>query len=367
MVTDVVVVGGGIVGLMAALRLRQEGLDVTVLDGGGPGSGASPQAAGVLAPLLDQPKPEPLLAALVDAAARWPRWLEEWDDAGTAPALGRGVLVVAETAFHLAELRQMEKLAQAVDKDARLLDAAQVRQAVPGVAASAQGGLFYPNAAWLDPRALYRAVVGRCLQAGVRLRWGTPAVGFELRGSRVRGVRVAAEIVPGGAVVLAAGAWSGLLLASVGGRLPVVPVRGILVEVEGIQLPPWPVFGRTHHVVPRADGTAVAGGIEETGGFAAQVTARALRRVLDAQDLYPALADGAVRGHGAGLRPKTPDGLPCLGWWPGVEGLFVATGHFRQGILLAPLTAEIVASAVTGADVPMDLAPFRPGRFEDGA
>jgi glycine oxidase len=359
-------VGGGIVGLMTALRLRQEGLDVTVLDSAGPGAGASPQAAGVLAPLLDRPKPEPLLAALVDGAARWTRWLEEWDDELT-PFFRRGVLVVAETAFHMAELRQLEKPAQAVDKEARLLDAAQVRQAVPGVAASVQGGLFYPHAAWLDPRALYRAAVRRCLQAGVRLRWGTPAVGIERRGSRVRGVRVATEIVPGGAVVLAAGAWSGLLLASVGGRLPLMPVRGVLVEVEGIAVPPWPVFGRTHHVVPRADGTVVVGGIEETAGFVSQVTVRALRRVLEAQDLYPAVADGIVRGYGAGLRPKTPDGLPCLGWWPHLEGLFVATGHFRQGILLAPLTADIVASIVTGAEVPIDLSPFRPDRFEEGA
>jgi glycine oxidase len=365
MVTDVVVVGGGVVGLTAALRLRQEGLDVTVLDAGGPGAGASPQAAGVLAPLLDQAKPEPLLAMLIDAAARWPRWLEEWDDAGTAPTLRHGVLVVAETAFHLTELRQLERLAQAVDKDARLLDAAQVRQAAPSTAASVQGGLFYPGAAWLDARSLYRSLVARCLAAGVRIRWGTPAVGFERRGTRVRGVRVMGEIVPGGAVILAAGAWSGLLLASVGGRLPIVPVRGILVELEGVPAPPWPVFGRTHHVVPRPDGTVLIGGVEEQAGFAAHVTARALRRVLEAQDLYPPLADGAIRGHGAGLRPRTPDGLPCLGWWPGLDGLFVAAGHFRNGILLAPLTAEIVTAAVTGAEVPMDLGPFRPHRFEE--
>lgn len=364
MITDVVVIGGGVVGLMSAFKLRQEGLDVVVVDQWGPARGASTAAGGVLAPLLGVTKPKALMDLAVDSMARWPAWLDELDPTGRF-GIRRGVMIVAETPYHQTELKMLMPQARQTDPEAVEWTAAAVHQAAPGVASSIAGGLFYPEAGWVDPRRLYHTLYSACQLVGVRFRWGVPVLGLEMRANRVRGARVAGSVVPGGAVVLACGAWSGQLMAQMGRVLPVFPVKGTLVAVDGLPIPPFPLFGREHYLIPREDGSVLVGGTEERAGFGSDPSVAAIRKIVDAHHLYPSLDQARILGMWAGLRPATPDGLPFLGWWPEWEGLLIATGHFRNGILLGPITADIVTAILLGVDLPVNLAPFRPDRLRD--
>lgn len=364
MVTDVVVIGGGLVGLMTALELAGEGLDVTVVDAGSPGANASTRAAGVLAPLIDHRKPRALLNLCRDGLEVWPAWLETWDLAAQV-AIRRGLLAVAETASRGDALRELVPDARLVDSEARVLSRDVLHREIGGLGQYVEAALVYPGAGLVDARLVYRWVLKRAEENHVKFRWGQPVLGIELRQNRARGARIAGQVVPGGAVVLASGAASGLLVEPMGLTMPVLPVRGTLVAVEGVPAPPCPIFGQGRYLIPREDGVILVGGTEERVGFQSSVTLGGLRRIAETVDLYPALATAQFVEAWAGLRPGTPDGLPYLGWWPDIEGLFVATGHFQNGILLGPLTAELVTASIIGAELPIDLGPFRPDRYRN--
>lgn len=364
MVTDVVVIGGGLVGLMTALELAGEGLDVTVVDRGAPGSNASTAAGGVLAPLIDHRKPRVLVNLCRDGLEVWPTWLETWDLA-TQVAIRRGLLAVAETASHADTLRDLAPDARSVDSEARVLSRDVLHREIGGLGPHVEGALVYPNTGLVDVRLVYRWVLKRAEENHVKFRWGQPVLGIELRQNRARGARIAGQVIPGGAVVLTAGVESGLLLEPMGLTMPVMPVRGTLIAVDGVPAPPCPIFGQGRYLIPREDGVILVGGVEERGGFRSSVTLGDMRRIAETVDLYPALESAQFVGAWSGLRPGTPDGLPYLGWWSEIEGLFVATGHFRNGILLGPLTAELATASIIGADLPIELAPFRPDRFKD--
>jgi glycine oxidase len=362
MLTDVVVVGGGIIGLTSALRLQSEGFQVTVVERDEPAHGTSAGAGGVLAPLLDRPKPPPLVGLGISSLVRWRAVLDEWE-LKPLVAWREGVVVAAETRQHLADLEALLPEARSADPQVERLDRLSIHHLVPGLGAQVEGGLYYPSFARVDAGLLVRLLYQRAREKGVRFRSGVLALSIETRSGHVRGVRIAGEVVPGGAVVLAAGAWTGQILALAGEVLPVYPVRGTYVILEGALVPPFPVFGRGRHIIPRPDGRLLIGGVEEQAGFAPGASLAAVRRLSETHDLYPPMAGGRVAELWSGWRPATPDSLPVLGWWPGVEGLFVASGHFRNGILLAPITADVVATALLQADLPLDLTPFAPGRF----
>jgi glycine oxidase len=365
MVTDAVVIGGGVIGVMTALRLSREGLTVTVVDAGEPGDGASARAGGVLAPLLDQPKPVPLVSWGVRSLARWPEVLDEWE-LRDAVGWALGALAVAESVQHRTDLERLRPLAEKVDDGVTWLEERDLDSVVPGLGRHVTAGLLYPGAARVDaPRAL-SALYRRAREVGVRFRWGVPALGVEVRGDHVRGVRLAGEVVPGGVVVVAGGAWTGQLLETMGELVPVFPVQGVLVAVADAVAPRLPVFGRGRYVIPRPDGLLLLGGTEAREGFRERPTVAAVRRVMDVADLYPPVRGGTVERVWAGLRPATPDGLPVIGAWPGVEGLAIAAGHYRNGWLLAPVTADLVRAWVLGEPWPEDAAPFRPDRFRLG-
>ncbi|HZS24644.1 MAG TPA: glycine oxidase ThiO [Gaiellaceae bacterium] len=326
---DAIVVGGGVIGLASAWRAQQRDLRVCVLDSGAPGRGATHAAAGVLAP---DPETPGFTALARRSAELWPAFAEELGDVGYTRC---GSLVLA---FDESELEE------------GWIDGDTCRALEPGVSPDCVGGLLLDEDAQADPRRVAAALVERI--DDVRAKADVVAVSPQhvdlADGSRLEAQRV----------VLAAGAWTARRLAK---RLPVEPVKGQTIRLRG-PLPATRIIRSGHvYVVPRASGETVLGATVERAGFDDVPTDEATELLLrQAIRAVPAIAELEVAEATAGLRPGTPDDGPLIGEW---EGLVVATGHFRNGILLAPITAEAVAALLVGDEPPVETLEFDPGRF----
>jgi len=365
--TDVAVVGGGIMGCSVALRLAQRGVSVTVVERAIPGAEASSAAAGMLAPQTEADRPGPMLSFGLRSRALYPALADELRDAtGIDIAYQRsGVLAVTFDEDGERALAARGAWQRAAGLAAELLgaDAAHARE--PALGPGVRAALCYPDDAQVNPAALARAFSQAAASAGARFLQGRYVRRVATASGAVTGLELDGEILPAGAVVLAAGSWSGLVD---GGGVPstvVRPARGQLVAIE--TRPPLfrhvlSVHGRGY-LVPRRDGTVVAGSTVEMVGFRKEVTVGGLAGILAlARDLVPALADAPVLSTWSNFRPYTEDQLPVLGA-TAVRGLYLATGHHRNGILLAPATADAVARLITQGDAGVDLTPFSVERF----
>jgi glycine oxidase len=365
---DVVVVGGGVVGLGVAWRAAQAGMAVTVVDPA-PGRGASWAAAGMLAPVTEVHYGEQALLRLNLAAAdRWPAFAAELEEAAGAPIGYRrcGTLTVARDADDNAALEDLYRFQLRCGLQVERLRSRDCRRLEPGLAPSVRGGVLAPGDHQVDNRAMADALVAAGERAGVRLLLGRAAE-LLVDGERVTGVTLAGGAsLPAGTVVLAAGCWSRDLGGLAAELLPPVrPVKGQLLHLRGPAADPLcrrNVRGLEVYVVPRADGRVVVGATVEEQGFDARVTAGAVHDQLRAAlELLPDVAELELAETVAGLRPGSPDNAPLLGP-AGVDGLVVATGHYRNGILLAPVTADAVAELLVSGRVPAAIAAFRPDR-----
>jgi glycine oxidase len=369
---DVVVVGGGVIGLGIAWRAAQAGMAVTVVDPA-PGRGASWAAAGMLAPVTEVHYGEQALLRLnLAAAGRWPAFAAELEQAAGTPIGYRrcGTLTVARDADDNAALEDLYRFQLRCGLEVERLRSRDCRRLEPGLAPNVRGGVLAPGDHQVDNRAMAGALVTACERAGVRLLAGRVAE-LRLDGARVTGVTVAGGAsLAAGTVVLAAGCWSRELGGLPAELLPPVrPVKGQLLHLRGPVADPLcrrNVRGLEVYVVPRADGRVVVGATVEEQGFDTRVTAGAVHDLLRAAfELLPDVAELEVVETVAGLRPGSPDNAPLLGR-AGVDGLVVATGHYRNGILLAPVTAEAVAELLATGRVPAAIAPFGPGRRDAG-
>jgi glycine oxidase len=368
---DAVIVGGGIAGLAVAHRAAAAGLRTLVLDRGRPGGAATRVAAGMLAPVSEAAFGErDLLELNLASAAQYPGWAEELAEAsGLDPGYRRcGMLLVARDRDQAEalerELAFRRENGLAVD---RLLPS-RARRAEPGLAPSIRLALDVPGDHAADPPALTAALVAALERSGGELRAGCEVVEVLVEGDRATGVRLASgERLSAGAVVVAAGCWSGQL----GGlpdeaRVPVRPVKGQLLALRdprGPGLVRRAVRSERMYLVPRGDGRYALGATVEERGFDTSVTAGALHDLLRAAaEVVPGVLELEVTEALAGLRPGTPDNAPILG--PGaIEGLHWATGHYRHGILLAPVTADIVVAGLRGQELPQAARVATPGRF----
>ncbi len=381
--TDIVVVGAGVIGLSAAWRCAQRGLSVTVLDPR-PGSGASWTAAGMLAPVTElHYEGRALLALNRESAARYPRFVAELTElTGLPVGYARcGTVQAAWDTADLAALRDLHAFQAALGVESRMLTARELREAEPGLAAGLPGGLWAADDHQIDNRLLHAALREAAAAAGVREVPGRVA-GWLLDGDRVTGVRTGdGRRVSAGITVLAAGAWSatvGGAAGSTAGRVagslppgalpPVRPIKGQTLRLRGpagllAHVVRGAVRGSPVYLVPRADGELVVGASSEEAGFDLSPRAGAVYELLrDAQLLVPALGEVRFEEVSTSVRPGSPDNLPMIG--PSVlEGLIVATGHYRNGILLAPLTADAVADLATGRPPGTDLTACDPWRF----
>ncbi|HEY7151946.1 MAG TPA: glycine oxidase ThiO [Solirubrobacterales bacterium] len=368
---DALVVGGGAIGLACAWRTARRGLRVRVLERDALGAGASSVAAGMLAPVGEASWGEEALMRMAIASARaWPRFASELEtdsrlELGYEPS---GALHVALDRDEAEELRRRFELMTALDLGVKWLRGRECRELEPGVAPACAGGVHAPQEAAIDPRPLVEA-----LAAAVERRGGELVVQAEVVDALIERGRLAGVVTGDGRehradrVVLATGAWSGVApWLPPEARPPVRPVKGQILTLRG-----GPgsrpceriVASERVYVVPRPDGRVVVGATVEERGFDVQVTAGGVHELLrEAYRALPDVAELELVETLAGLRPGTPDNAPLIG--PGgMEGLLLATGHYRNGILMTPLTSEAIAAMLASESPPEAARPAHPGRF----
>jgi glycine oxidase len=410
-VPDVIIIGGGLIGMGVAWRTAQAGADVTVIDPT-PGAGASHVAAGMVAPVTELHYGEEALLRLnLESSSMFPAFAAELEDvtglpSGFHPA---GTLAVAMDRDDLAALSDLYDFQRSLGLDVDRLTSRECRGLEPLLAPGICGGLFVADDHSADPRVLFAALAAAARRAAVLVLTepvaeiqlsgdggsetpaasatseadGTPQVQPSSdvsagTGDRVAGVRLASgELLSASTVVLAAGCWS----ASLGGLPaaavpPVRPVKGQLLRLRAPARPETSapasipertvravVRGSSVYVVPRPSGEVVVGATTEELGFDTTVTAGAVYELLrDARTLIPTITELGLAEATAGLRPGSPDNAPILGQ-SSVPGLVIATGHYRNGVLLTPLTSALIAELVTTGRTPEMIEPFSPHRF----
>jgi glycine oxidase len=370
---DVVVVGGGVIGLACAWRASQRGLEVRVLERDEPGAGASHVAAGMLAPVGEASWNELALLKLNLASAhRYADFVSELErvsgeDVGYARC---GALHVALDRDEAEELRRRHRLQDSLGLQARWLPPAGCRELEPGLAPRVAGGVHVLDEARIDPRALIRALKAALRRQGVEVLSGTEVCEAVVEGDRLAGVLTTdGALHAAGHFVLAAGCWSAAPWLPVSARPPVRPVKGqiLLLRGEAEAVCEGIVVTERVYLVPRPGGSLVVGATVEERGFDTTVTAGGVHELLrEAYRALPDVAELELVETRAGLRPGTPDNAPLIGAGA-LQGLVLATGHFRNGILLAPVTADAVAALVCGDQPDPVVLPVAPGRFEIGA
>ncbi|MER7761206.1 glycine oxidase ThiO [Streptomyces sp. NPDC097619] len=373
--SDVLVIGGGIIGLVTAWRAAQRGLRTALADPA-PGGGAAQVAAGMLAAVTELHYGEETLLGLnLASAQRYPRFAEELAEASGGLDIGFrecGTLAVALDADDRAHLRELHALQQRCGLEAQWLTGRECRRLEPMLAPGVRGGLRVDGDHQVDPRRLAAALLVACERAGV-LFHRSAAVRLTVAADRATGAELAdGTVVAADQTVLAAGSLSGRLAGVPPEALP--PVRPVKGQVLRLTVPPAyaPFLSRTVravvrggqiYLVPRENGELVVGATSEEQGWDTTVTAGGVYELLrDAHELVPGITELPLTETRAGLRPATPDNAPLLG--PStLPGLHLATGHYRNGVLLTPLTGEVLAEVLATGEVPDLARPFSPRRF----
>ncbi|MFC7216723.1 glycine oxidase ThiO [Streptomyces polyrhachis] len=377
---DTLIIGGGIIGLVTAWRLAQRGLAVAVADPA-PGAGAARVAAGMLAPVTEVHYGEDALLALnLASARRYPDFAAELAEAagGAGAADGDigyracGTLAVALDADDRAQLRELHAFHGRLGLSSQWLQGRECRRLEPMLSPAVRGGLRVDGDHQADPRRLARALLLACERAGVAVH-RTRALRLTVAGGRARGAALAdGTQVSAGRTVLAAGSLSGRLDGVPPQVLP--PVRPVKGQVLRLRIPPAaaPFLSRTVravvrgadvYLVPRENGELVVGATSEELGWDTTVTAGGVYELLrDAHELLPGLRELPLVETAAGLRPVSPDNAPLLGA-TALDGLHLATGHGRNGVLLTPVTGDALAEELTGGELPPEARPFHARRF----
>ena len=367
---DAVIIGGGVIGLSVAWRAARAGLRVAVVDPD-PGSGASHYAAGMIAPISEAEFGEDAVVALSrDSAARYPAFIAEVEaDSGRAAGYRQcGTLHVAVDADEHAALERGYQHRRAIGLPVKRLSAGATRELEPGLAPSIRSGMLVDSDHIVDPRALTAALLTACTRLGVEIHRARGTLAME--GGAVSGVLIEGnDRISASQVVLAAGCWSG----AVGGvpvedSPPVRPVKGQILRLRGApEMITRTIRGSHVYVLPRGDGRVVIGGTMEERGFDTTVVAGAVLELLrDARALVPDVSELELVEASAGLRPGSPDNAPFVGA-SNTPGLTLATGHHRNGFLLAPATADAVVGVLRGGAWPETTRPWWPSRLRHTA
>ncbi|MGA5361619.1 glycine oxidase ThiO [Streptomyces purpurascens] len=372
--SDVLVIGGGIIGLVTAWRAAQRGLATAVVDPE-PGDGAAQVAAGMLAAVTELHYGEQTLLGLnLASARRYPDFAAELTDL-TGHDLGYrrcGTLAVALDADDRAHLRELHALQQQSGLESQWLSGRECRRLEPMLAPGVRGGLRVDGDHQIDPRRLSGALVTACERAGVVFHraWAERLTVVRDRATGV--VTADGTALDAGQVVLAGGSLSGRLAGVPQDVLP--PVRPVKGEVVRLTMPQrhGPFLSRTVravvrgsqvYLVPRESGELVIGATSEETGWDTTVTAGGVYELLrDAHELVPGITELPFTETRAGLRPGSPDNAPLLGP-TGLEGLLLATGHYRNGVLLTPVTGDAMAHVLATGELPEEARPFTPKRF----
>ena len=368
---DVVIIGGGIIGCSIALRLAEARLSIIILDRGEPGGEASTAAAGMLAPQGEKVEPQAFADLCLASRELYPQFAAEVEEASGLEVGYRrdGTLLVALDETQEEELAEVYHHQTARGLSLERLTGSEVLRRAQGLAPEIRSGLFVPGDHWVDNERLMRALIDGCRRRGVRVESGRTVRRFNLKGGKVESVEAASssgeggEVYSAGTVILAAGAWSAELAAPLGLKLAATPCRGQMMEFEAAAELPFVVRAGHHYLVPRSGRRLAVGTTAEYAGFEKLVTGEGLRSILKgAMRLAPLVRDLRFRRAWAGLRPDTADHLPILGC-AGAGNLILATGHFRNGILLAPITAQLISEIVLKGSASQPLELYSPTRF----
>ena len=366
---DVVIIGGGVIGLAIgrALALRGVG-DVCLVERGTLGTEASFAAAGMLLPQVEADAEDDFFKLACRSRDLYPSFARDLrEETGVDVELDTtGTLYLALNEHDAEEIEKRYDWQTRAGLSVDLLDVAEARELEPCISESAFGALLFPNDIQVENRRLLSALANSVKNLGVEVLTETNVESLTIERNRITGVQSSRGLIRCKSIVLAAGTWSSLLLRS--SVLPdpaIQPVRGQMICLESKpQLTRHVLYSPRGYLVPRQDGRLLAGSTSETAGFAKRVTAGGISSILqNTLEISPAIATLPVIDTWAGLRPRPADGLPVLGACGEIDGLFYATGHYRNGILLAPLTAELITEAIVAGVTSPLLAPFSPDRF----
>jgi glycine oxidase len=366
---DAIFVGGGVIGLACAWRASQRGARVCVLERDRPAAGATGVAAGMLAPVGEASwGEERLLAFNFESLGRWPGFAEQLEsEAELEVGFSQpGALHVAVDRDEAEELRRRFELHRSLGLDSEWLSGRECRGLEAGLATVVRGGAHVPGEASVDPRKAVAALLAALDRRSVAVHSGAAVMGAERQAGAWRVVTADGRVLDASSLVLAAGCWSGQARWLPAGAPPVRPVKGEILTLRGSPDDPACdriVAGERVYMVPRADGRLIVGATVEERGFDTTVTAGGVHELLrEAYRVIPEIAELELVEATAGLRPGSPDNAPLIG--PSdAEDLLIATGHFRNGVLQAPVTADCIAALLAGEIPPVDLEPFSPQRF----
>jgi glycine oxidase len=357
---DVLILGGGVIGLTTAYFLAREGLKVEVVDKGDFGREASWAGAGIIPPGNPKRVHNPVDLLRAYSAAQFPRLSDELTEAtgiDNGYRVCGGIEWLHEDEKAIAESWKAEGIAF------ERSDSGRLRELEPDLASKVNAAYFAPDMAQVrNPRHL-RGLLAWC-ESRVTLTPQCAVDALATNANRVVAVETGKGKLTAGHFLVAAGAWTDSLLTSTGPHLDIHPVRGQIVLLNtGRPLLKRILLDGKRYIVPRSDGRVLVGSTEEEVGFDKRTTASAIAELLAfAQSLVPALADAQVEQCWAGLRPGSRDGLPFLGRVPGYDNLFVAAGHFRSGIQLSPVTGLVMKELIMGQTPTVPLEAFRPDR-----
>lgn len=365
---DIAIVGGGIIGCAIAYHLAvRGGRSVVLLERDRIGGQALIAWSGLLALPPEEGTPAPLRDLAAASLAIYPDVVDDLlGRTGIDPELRRsGALHLAVTDHDEAVLRAELAALRRWDDRYRWVEQNELRDLEPELAGHFRGAMLAPGECNILSPRLVRAYAHAAAEAGVRIREVTEVREFKVEGGRLTGLVTTTGEINAGVVILAVGAWSGSLGRRLGLTLPVGPLRGQIIRLSTWNVPVrHTLYHGVSYITGKSDGMIAIGSTEEEASFDRRVTNAGLSFLTRfAIDTVPVLADATFLDAWAGLRPLPVDGLPLIGWAPGLGNVVVATGHARNGVLWSAITGRIVADLLDGIEPPLDVSPFNPARF----
>jgi glycine oxidase len=369
----VVIVGGGVIGLTIARALAQRGVrEVMLIERGRLGAEASWAAGGILAPQVEVDDKDDFFELACASRDLYPEFAESLkEETGVDVELDRsGTLCLGFTSADEAALRHRYDWQLREGLEVEWLDADEARRMEPSISAEVRCGLRFPRDFQVENRRLISALVRANEELGTQLVTGSTVNALRIKDRKIFGVETSQGFVDAPVVVLAAGAWSSLI-KSPDAKLPAIglePVRGQMLCFEARpQISRQVIYSSRGYLVPRRDGRLLAGSTAEHVGFDKGVTEEGLAAIKAmAIEITPGIAALPAIDSWSGFRPRSADGLPVLGPTAEIEGLCYATGHYRNGILLAPITGKVIADAIVDGVMSDSLKMFSPNRFGAG-